>query len=476
MTKHDAHTNDVPHVAAGARTGIAIFLASVFFAGAGAFAEEGEAFIGGLTPSGYVTGSVWATPRSDEKVSTAGLRSLIAFSGYLGDNADFRIAGEVCANGAGLAEAGDPESDMYAPAAWNVSLADRADVDLALKEAWIAAYLGDFDITVGQQIVTWGQADGSNPTDNVNPRYVGTRDASGSDEKKIATPMLNAVWNIPSGAGSVQALFMPFPAVNRMPGMGSFVAVDRPDIAAENFEVGARGIFYLAQASFSASWLTVLDRYPSDVTEMKRVQVSPFPPPGIFVDMPATLGYTRRQIIGFDAAAFLGSIDLRTEWAYVLTADGDGSDPYAKNSYASGVVQASKSFFDSALTASLSWSPTWIQDFKDIPESVLKSPSVRLYTGQGYELEQAVAVRLQAKLFGETLQPDAMFLTELAAKDWLATAGVGYNIADGWNLKSGLTLHGSFRDSGDPERELGVFGSESAIDSDSVYIELRYDF
>ncbi|MGI6102673.1 MAG: hypothetical protein ACOYET_09370, partial [Bacillota bacterium] len=38
-----------------------------------------------------------------------------------------------------------------------------------LDEAFASAYLKDIDITVGKQAISWGTADGINPTSNINP-------------------------------------------------------------------------------------------------------------------------------------------------------------------------------------------------------------------------------------------------------------------------------------------------------------------
>lgn len=446
-------------------------------AGAELSGEAGsEPFISGVTPSGYVTGSLWATPKAEDPLSTAGFRGALALSGYAGDNADFKLSLEYALNGAGLSDAGDLEAEWYAPAAFGAALADRARLDLALKEAWVSFYAGDFDFIIGQQVVTWGQADGTNPTDNANARYVGTRDASTTDEKKIASPMVNALWNLPSGKGTIQGLFMPLSVANRMPDMGDFIKEEMAAFSPGNFEGGLRGLFYLGQASVSASWLTILDRYPSDVTDWKSVQVSAFPPPGIYVDMPASIGHTRRQVFGFDAAIFAGPYDLRAEATYTLTEDATGDDPYKKNPSLTGVAQGSRSFMDGRLSLALSWAPTWIQAFEKVDDEDLASPAVQLFVGQGFEFEQMVALRAQGKLFGETLQPEAMFMAALAARDWLGTVAVAYNLADGWNLKAGANLHGSFRPDDDPLRQLGVFGNDAALDSDSVYLELRFDF
>jgi len=95
------------------------------------------------------------------------------------------------------------------------------------------------------------------------------------------------------------------------------------------------------------------------------------------------------------------------------------------------------------------------------------------YNGQAYAFEQVGSLRLAGKLLGETLQPEALFLASLEARDFLATASVAYNVADGVNLKGGLGIYGSFREEGDPEREWGTFSNSRTIDNDYLYLELR---
>ena len=41
--------------------------------------------------------------------------------------------------------------------------------EIDLDEAFASAYLKDIDITVGKQAISWGTADGINPTSNINP-------------------------------------------------------------------------------------------------------------------------------------------------------------------------------------------------------------------------------------------------------------------------------------------------------------------
>lgn len=86
------------------------------------------------------------------------------------------------------------------------------------------------------------------------------------------------------------------------------------------------------------------------------------------------------------------------------------------------------------------------------------------------------SVRIAGKLLGETLQPEAMFLAELEARDWLATLSATYNLADGLNLKAGAAFYGSFRADGDLEREWGTFSNSRTIDKDYLFLELRLNF
>ena len=95
-----------------------------------------------------------------------------------------------------------------------------------------------------------------------------------------------------------------------------------------------------------------------------------------------------------------------TKLLRTLTDDLEGTDPYKKNPSLSGVVQGSRNFLDGRLSLALSWAPTWIQNFEEPPAQALAYAS-RLYTGQGFALEQAVAARAQAKFLNETLQAEA---------------------------------------------------------------------
>jgi hypothetical protein len=423
-----------------------------------------------IYPSGYITASAYAIPVADKPLDAAGLRGALNLDGYIND-AQFRLSTEIYSNLAGTFDSSTYTGEWYYPGAWEGSWNERLMFSGDLKEAWVGFALGDFDLTLGKQLLTWGQADGTNPTDNINPKYIGTRSVSGSQESKMGVPMVNLVYYLPGNIGTIQGLLMPYFSSNHMPLFSELVSVEAPGFAIDNIEGGVRALIYPGSVSLSVSYLTILDRYPTDAV---TTAVIPFPLPA--VTYPNVLGHSRQHIMGFDAVWLTNGFDLRTEWAFVLTEDLEGTDAFGQNSFVSGVVQGSRSFFNSTTTISLSWAPKYIVNFdKPIvpPNALFLSP---LYVGQGFELENMVGLRIQSKYFNETFQPEIMFLTALSALDYLVTIGISYNLADGWNLNTGVNIYGSFRSESDADRQFGVFGNDISRDNDTVFLELRFDF
>lgn len=421
--------------------------------------------------SGWVTPSVYVRPQASDPLAAAGVRGGFTLDGWAGDAVGFRAALEAYTNFAGVADGGSWEFDIPYPLAFSASANDRLKAVLDLKEAWFDFSAGDFDVRIGKQVVAWGLADGSNPTDNVNARYVGTRFVSTLDEQKMGALMANVVYNLPGNLGTAQGLLLPVSTPHDMPSIAQTISAgpmtivieedEAPEVAFRNVEGGLRALVYAGNLSLSASWLTYLNRYfDFDVSEGMPTTYTPV--------------HSRIHQFGLDAAWLAGGFDLRTEWALSLTADPDGADPAVLNPYLSGVAQASRSFLNGNLTATLSWAPQFVFNHQEATPGGMDMASMMAeYNGQAYALEQIVGVRLSGKLLAETLQPEALFLTGLAARDWMGAASVSYNLADGVNAKAGLKAYGSFRALGDKEREWGTFSNSRVIDTDCLYLEVR---
>lgn len=470
-------------------TGAAAFAAALafsLFSAPAALALDSEGAFD-LSASGWIAPNVYYRPSAADALASAGLRGSIVLDGEALGAIGLRVQADGYSNLAGLAEGEDWGASSPYLLGFEASGNDRLLAALDVKEAWIEMTAGDLDLRLGEQILAWGLADGSNPTDSINARHVGTRLVSTLDEQKMGTLAANFVYSIPGNRGTIQGLFMPISVTNDM----SSIAMDttiagtpanrivieedtEPDIALGNVEGGVRALFYAGGLSFSASWLTILDRYPDYVV---TTRYAPLPTPVVTTTLRPV--HNRVQQFGLDAAISAGGFDLRTEWALTLTADREGDDPAVKNSQASGVVQASRSFLDGSLSTSLSWAPRFVLDHKDAADYQATSDQylaamLMQYDGQAYAWENVLSARVSGKFAHETLQPEALFLTGLAARDWFGSASLSYNLADGLDLKLGAAFYGSFRAVGDIEREYGTFSNKRTIDKDYLFAELRW--
>lgn len=454
-------------------------------------AQESTAPILDLSPSGWLAASAYVRPGSDEVLASVGLRGSFALDGYAFDTLGLRLAIEGYSNLAGAGDGAEWEFLHVSPLEIQATGNQRLLAAVELKEAWFDFYAGDFDVRIGQQVMAWGQADGNNPTDNLNPRRMGTRLVSTLDEQKAGILAANMIYNLPGNLGTIQGVFMPWSVHNDLPSMAMDFTIPGTtavrtvieddgmiEPALRNLEGGVRTLLYLGGLSVSASWLDYLDRFPDfDIA----TTVAPGGPPPPLVTNVLTPVHNRIRQFGLDAAFFAGGFDLRTEWALSLTEDMAGEDPAAKNPYLSGVVQASRSFIDGMLTFSGAWAPRIVLGHKMPADYATEGEQqtaamMRKYDGQAYAMENVVTARVSAKLLGETLQPEAMFLAELAARDWLATVSASCNLADGVNLKAGGGMYGSFLASADSDRELGTFSNSRVIDNDYLFVELRLSF
>lgn len=429
--------------------------------------------------SGWVAASSYLRPNADEPLAGAGLRGAFAVDGYAFDAVGFRLAAEGYSNLAGLGDAVDWGFSYPDPLSVVATGNGRLVAALDIKEAWLDFALGDLDARIGKQVLAWGLADGNNPTDTVCARRVGTRLVSTLDEQRMGSIAANLVYNLPGNLGTVQGLFMPVSVPNDMASMAMDLTIpgvmrlviedgDAPELELANVEGGLRALFYAGNLSFSASWLSYLDRYPDFTSTFV---------PGALPLITLTPFHGRVNQFGADAAWLSGGYDLRTEWALSLTEDMAGDDPLVKNPSLSGVVQGSRSFLDGVVTASLAWAPRFVFGHEAAtPGGTEVADMMAEHNGQAYAFEQTGSVRVAGKFLGETLQPEAILLASLEARDWLATLSATYNVADGVNLKGGLGFYGSFRAPDDPEREWGLFSNERTVDNDYLYVELRVSY
>ena len=229
-------------------------------------------------------------------------------------------------------------SEFFPTAAFRVALDAEADAALGrsglrLGEAWARLFLGDVELTAGNQTLSWGSTDAVNPVDRLNPRDLRVP----IDAIKLATPMLHIRAYL-EGDLALEAALLPVftpslpsdaawrtdPAPTLPPGM-TIVETrpardERPAAALENVQFAVRAQWRPPGFDLAVSYLHLRRDTPTASAE-----VVPTGAPGEVALQPV-LRYDRIEVVGIDGSVALGSVVLRGEAAYTFTRDPDGTD------------------------------------------------------------------------------------------------------------------------------------------------------
>lgn len=256
-------------------------------------------------------------------------------------NADFGVAVDgyipIAAAGLTLRLDGEVGSGFFPDAIFLAEIsaeydAARPDSPFAVRlgRAYATVYLGPIDLSVGNQIVSWGSTDVLSPVDVLNPSDLSFPIADPASQK-LATPMIRAVAHA-SGGVTVDVVLVPVfvasevpgprwqPAFELPPGITIVGVADpvvaRPAIELANMQFGVRATLDLnigGGADVSAMYYRGFRHLPS----VTYVPV-PTADPGQFVVQPL-LAYDPVQVLGLDFSAVVGQFVLRGEAAYTIT-------------------------------------------------------------------------------------------------------------------------------------------------------------
>jgi len=91
---------------------------------------------------------------------------------------------------------------------------ETKETPFSIDEAYLRAFLGDFEITAGFRKLTWGRADSMGPLDVINPLdtsriYTAMADSSSLLGVKIARPLVHAAFRF-GQSSKIEAIFVPW--------------------------------------------------------------------------------------------------------------------------------------------------------------------------------------------------------------------------------------------------------------------------
>ncbi len=257
-------------------------------------------------------------------------RDILSFSQDVPQELEGKVEGKI----------GSPDTpDAQYKAVLRVSF-DPATVTAtpSLREAWVKAFLGPVDLTVGNQIVAWGLTDIFTPIDVVNPRNY--RLPVAPDK----TPEFMCRANVYGNGFSVDLVAVPFWNGDTLPGsrwliqpplplgVTQTVVRDAPSATWNSAQFGGRfqaSLDWQQGVDFGLTYYRGFNTTPRNSFAIDGAieQTAVLTGPG---QLTTTLLYDRYNLVGIDADAALNNgLMFRTELAYKSFKDTNWFDPAA---------------------------------------------------------------------------------------------------------------------------------------------------
>lgn len=336
------------------------------------------------------------------------------------------------------------------------------------REAYVSAYLGRFDVALGQQIVAWGRADGFNPTDNISPKNMLVRSPN-EDDRRLGHFMIRsflnlhpmrfeAIW-IPTYAASVLPIdVIPFPT-------GITVGdPDYPDVRLKNSAFALKANLELADLDGSISYFNGYNPLPG-------ISIGIVSLPSVIL-VPKTY---RLHVLGADfATVVLNNTGLRGEFTYRQPHDDWEEHVHVPNPDLQYTIGLDREIFTD-FTIILQYIGRYVFDYSELiePANPADLPAYdvalknRMISFQLDEISHAISFRPAWSLRYETLTVEALGLYNVTTEEIFIRPKISYDIADALTLTLGGDIYSGPDDT--------LFG---AVDSalSALFLELKASF
>ncbi len=353
----------------------------------------------------YQSMAMFGLPAPEEqKISgfnNVGTRMQLKLEGYLGDHARLFSAFNVNYN---LAESLHDSS---------ATRQEEDNTDIRMVESFVEIYEGSRTWKIGSQLVTWGYMEGMEvPTDRLNARDQSYKSTEYEDSKLPAAGIL-MVQNL--GDHQFEVMYIPVSKQDKSPEFSEYLFTgeeEDPENRPNNGKWATRLSGTVGSLDASISYIEGLDTAP-DLNASGDGKV-----------------YRRVKSPGLDLQFNFGSFLGKLSYAWYLTEDTDGDDPYTKNNWSQYAVGTE--FTVGGSTINIYAGQTLIEEFKD--DEV--SEQTNFLMGQLRERTDFISGHINA----DFLTGNALNLVLMTAGYWdedgesvqsVARATLKYKIADG---------------------------------------------
>jgi len=328
------------------------------------------------------------------------------------------------------------------------------DLFVDLREAYVNAYLGPFDIRLGKQIIVWGRADAFNPTSNLSPLDFRIRSPM-EDDRRVGNVGARVFLNLSPVRieGVWQPLYQPtmYPDFDLGEPYLYFTEPSYPSLSVRSGTYAGR--VHLELPAFEGSVSYLYGNAPLPGFAMNTL-IAPGDIEGTPEIEPGALYVTRtsytQHVIGADFSTAIGDLfGVRGEAAVRLPVD-QANRPWAAKPDVQWVVGIDREFGDVMIIAqylgryTMNWEPTRTLSGQgtealcctDYPTALARVTDSLFNTNQMlfsqlHQLQTLVSARVEWKLLHEKLNLSLLGLVNFNTSEWMLMPKVGYQIAGG---------------------------------------------
>lgn len=287
---------------------------------------------------------------------------------------------------------------------------NKTEIIMNLREAWIEIYLGSLDFRLGNQIISWGRADGINPTDNLTPKDY-SKFKNNEDDYKIANISYRARYYLPNI--TFEGVLIPFYKYSEI-----FYETDNKEIIDLIYALKIT----LQNSIFEGSLSWFDGRQP-------EAGLSGF----------NTRSAAEQIVLGADFVFTFNKLSLRGETAYSYTQDYTVYT-YIPNPEIEWIIGFDTDFIPE-VTLGFQYYGKWIEDWNKLEinnaYAIIKDFN-RLLWNQTKEYQNNISSIIKLKLFHDTINLDLFGNYNITTEEIQSRIKLHWNLADALNFYTGV--------------------------------------
>ena len=348
----------------------------------------------------------------------------------------------------------------------NTNSSGNSTSSFAMREAYVNAYLGPFDLRIGQQVVQWGKADGYNPTNQITPLNLLVFSPD-EDDRRMSNFLIRSYYNWPDmrlefiWIPVYEPSVLPFDKV-QLPEEIQYSKPDYPDNELKHSSLALK--LHIEGASFDGTF-SYFKGY--------------IPMPGVSLHVENSIlniyptAY-RILMIGVDFSTTVGANGLRGEFAYKEAEEKNDichSIPKKQIEYILGI---DREFGNISLI--IQYIGKHVFDFDDLLPLDPNNPAYinykvslwnRMLSGQLMDWSHSVSFRPAWKVYHETLSLELLGQINFSSREIYLRPKISYNLTDDLLLTAGAQLY-----QGPDDTLLGLLEESNS----AGFIELKASF